>query len=455
MTPEAFAPGTLRLASMAGDTESQAYLAAAESAAFDIPGIDADQRPRALAKIGVVGAGTMGRGIAISCANAGLSVQLIDTNRQAMERAMPAIRATYDRAISRGRLTAEEAERRLSRISAVHDLETLADRDCVIEAVFESLTVKQVVFRKLDAICRSGAILATNTSTLDVDAIAAVTKRPQDVIGLHFFAPAHVMRMVEIVRGAKTSADVVASSLALARKLDKVGVVVGVCFGFVGNRMGYVYGTEASRLLLEGATPQQIDSTLERFGYAMGPYAVGDLSGLDVDWRVRQEMQLTDEQQKLALIDDALIERGRLGQKSGAGFYRYPNGPSGPREADPEVDDVIVQIAKSLGVRRTEKSEAEILERCLLTLINEGGRILDDKIALRAGDIDLIFAHGLGFPKRFGGPMRLASLLGIRRVVQALEGYEALLGPRFSPATSLREAANQTCATSIRTEQFA
>lgn len=443
MTVLSYVPGSLGLSSLAEDENSRAYLAAAESAASDVPGVTADMSPYAIGRIGVVGAGTMGRGIATSCANAGLSVRLFDVNRAARDAVIPAIRATYARGVARGKISEYEAQTRLSRIEVCDALDALSDRDCVIEAVFESLSLKQEVFRQLDAVCRRGAILATNTSTLDVDAIASVTRRPQDVVGLHFFAPAHVMRMLEIVRGRRTQPAVIAAALQLANRLDKIGVVVGVCFGFVGNRMAYAYGAEASRLLLEGATPAQIDSVLERWGFAMGPFAVGDLSGLDVDWRVRQELTLTDEQRALSLVDDELVARGRLGQKSGAGFYLYPQGPTGPREADPEVDALVMRTAQVLGIARSPRTDDEVLERCLLVLINEGGRLLDEGIALRASDIDLIYAHGFGFPKRVGGPMRVAEVIGPSRIVEALRAYESTLGPRFAPATALVNAARQ------------
>jgi len=440
VTPTPFVPGALGLASMAGHADAVPYLANAEVLATQVPGVTAGEG-RSVRCVGVVGGGTMGRGIATSCASAGLNVVIVESNPATLDAVLPAIRATYERSIARGQLTVAQADSRLGRIRVTGRLADLAEADCVIEAVFESLRVKQEVFRALDQVCRAGAILATNTSTLDVDAIAAVTRRPGDVLGMHFFAPAHVMRMLEIVRGAQTSPAVIATALDLSGRLGKAAVVVGVCFGFVGNRMAFAYGSEAARLLLEGATPWQIDRALESWGFAMGPFAVSDLSGLDIDWLVRKEMTLTDEQRRLALVDDELVARGRLGQKTGAGFYRYSGGIGGARQPDPEVEELVASIVASLGMTRRAIPDSEILERCLLALINEGGHLLDDGIALRASDIDLVYAHGFGFPKRFGGPMLLGETIGSRCLIESLETYQRLHGARFAPAAVLRAAA--------------
>src|SRR5450631_2994068 len=327
-----------------------------------------------LQRVAVIGAGTMGGGIATSCATSGLHVTLIDTQVSALEEGMRRIRATVDGAVKKGRLTPEAGAAAQARIFATTDIAALGAADLVIEAVFESLRLKQDIFRQLDASCRPGALLATNTSTLDVDAIASVTARAQDVVGMHFFSPANIMRLVEIVRAAKTSDASIARALDVTQQIGKIGVVVGNCFGFVGNRMLYAYGRENQLMLLEGATAQRIDAVLEDFGMAMGPNAVGDLAGLDVGYRVRRERRDLPDDARYFRVADLLVESGRLGQKTGRGMYRYAQGSRKPVR-DVEVEALIAAESRRLGIERRAIADQEILERCLFGLINEGALI--------------------------------------------------------------------------------
>jgi 3-hydroxyacyl-CoA dehydrogenase len=416
-----------------------AYLEQAERAAGSIPellGVEA----RAVERVGIVGCGAMGRGIAMACANGGYAVRLVDVDSSAVATALRAIRGSYERAVARGRLTPAEAEARIAAIAGAREVESLGDVDLAIEAVFESLDVKSEVFRALDRVCRPGTLLASNTSNLDIDVLASRTRRPGDVLGTHFFAPAHVMRLVEIVRGRETRADVLATAMAFAHRLGKIGVVVGVCFGFVGNRMAAAYGEEAARLLYAGATPWQIDRALERFGLPMGPFRSTDLSGLDVDWRARRERVMSEEQRLLARIDDLLFERGRLGQKSGAGFYLYPTEGHDARP-DPDVERWVREIAAAAGIEQRDIGDDEIVERCLLQMINAGAEILDAGLAARAGDIDAVFANGFGFPRDRGGPMYLADRIGASAIVAAMNAYRATGGAEWAPAPLLLRAA--------------
>src|SRR5690606_19955689 len=346
----------------------------------------------------VIGSGTMGVGIAYACLSAGLSVRLLDSDEAALTRGEDAIRSLFEGGVARGKLDAADMVEGLRRLNVTRDYADLRDADLVIEAVFENMAVKKEVFGRLDGACREGAILATNTSTLDVDAIAGATERPGDVVGLHFFSPAHVMRLLEIVRGAETADDVIATALALAKRLRKVGVVVGNCFGFVGNRMLYSYGRENQLMLLEGAAPEYVDRVLTDWGMAMGPNAVGDLAGLDVGYRVRQERTDLPDDPRFYRVADMLAERGRYGQKTGAGIYRYEPGSRKPIP-DPEVRDMIRAEAERLGVEQREIGEAEIVERCSCGLVTEGARILEDGIAARASDIDVVWINGYGFPR--------------------------------------------------------
>jgi 3-hydroxyacyl-CoA dehydrogenase len=396
---------------------------------------------REVRRIGVIGAGTIGSGIAISAASAGLDVTLVDTKPAAVEAGLERIRKTYDDAARRGRMTADAAGAAAARVTGATDLGALADVDLVIEAVFENLAVKREVFARLGSICRPGAVLATNTSTLDVDAIADVSGRAHDVVGMHFFSPANIMRLLEVVRGRATAPDVVATALTLGRRLGKVGVVVGNCFGFVGNRMLYAYGRERELMLLEGALPEQIDRALEAFGMAMGPNAVGDLAGLDIGYQVRREWRERPDDPRFYRVSDLLVERGRLGQKTGRGFYRYE---AGARRGvpDPEVTALIRAEAARLGIAQREVGDPEIVERCMLALVNEGARILEERIAARSADIDVIWCNGYGYPRERGGPMFYADTLGLARVLERIGHYGATLGARYwQPAGLLGQLA--------------
>lgn len=364
--------------------------------------------------VGVIGAGTMGAGIAYSCLSAGLTVVLLDSNGEGLER-----------------------------FSVSQDYDALADVDLVIEAVFENMAIKKAVFDKLDQACKRGAILATNTSTLDVDEIAASTDRPRDVIGLHFFSPAHIMRLLEIVRGAKTSDDVIATSLALAKRLRKIGVVVGNCNGFVGNRMLHGYGRENQLLLLEGATPEFVDGVLQEWGMAMGPSAVGDLAGLDVGYKARRERRDLPDDPRYYRVADVLVEMGRLGQKTGKGMYLYEPGSRTP-VPDPEVLRIIRDEAKKLGVEQREIGKQEVIERCIYALVVEGARILEDGIASRPEDIDVIWLNGYGFPRHRGGPMHYADTVGLDTVhVTVCDFNERFGGQYWDPPELLATLAKE------------
>ena len=368
------------------------------------------QGARAIESVCVLGAGTMGSGIAISCATGSLKVTLIDTQVKALEAGMERVRTTIDAATQKGRMTREAAEAAKARVHSSPDLSAARAADLVIEAVFESMAVKQEVFGQLGRICKPGAILASNTSTLDIDAIAAATHRPAQVLGMHFFSPANIMKLVEIVRGAATSEEVIAAALAVTKRIGKLGVVVGNCFGFVGNRMLYAYGRENQMMMLEGATPWQIDRALEDFGMAMGPNAVGDLAGLDVGYRVRQERKALQTDPLYYRVADLLVERGRLGQKTGQGYYLY--NAARERTPDREVEALIRAEALRLNIPQREISDREIVDRCIGALIGEGERILKEGIAASPDDIDVIWCNGYGFPRTRGGPMFYAKSLG-------------------------------------------
>jgi 3-hydroxyacyl-CoA dehydrogenase len=398
---------------------------------------------REVKKVAVLGAGTMGSGIAISLATSGYQVALIDTSVKGLEAGTERVRTTIDGLVQKGRIAAEEGARAVARVAAALDLGAASDADLVIEAVFESLSIKQEVFAKLDEVCKPGAVLATNTSTLDVDAIAAATSRPADVVGMHFFSPANIMRLVEIVRGGKSTTEAIATAQAVTRRLGKIGVVVGNCFGFVGNRMLYGYGRETQLLLLAGVPPERIDRVLEEFGMAMGPNAVGDLAGLDVGYRVRRERKDLPDDPRYYRVADLLVEAGRLGQKTGFGTYRYEPGSREPKP-DPAVSEIIRAEARRLGVEPREVSDSEILERCLFALANEGARILEEGIAASAGDIDVIWANGYGFPRSRGGPMFYADTVGLDNVLAAIERFATGADARYwTPAPLLIELARR------------
>jgi len=402
----------------------------AERAVSKVPGIGKDTSIRATDKVAVLGAGTMGAGIAYNCLTAGCTVHLLDNDAEGLERGATTIRKLYEGGVARGKISEEEMADGVGRLSTTTDYGDIGDADLVIEAVFENLAIKKEVFEKLDSVCKAGAILATNTSTLDVDAIASATKRPQDVIGLHFFSPAHIMRLLEIVRGAETSDEVIATSLALAKRLRKIGVVVGNCFGFVGNRMLYNYGRENQFLLLEGAAPEQIDQALTDWGMAMGPNAVGDLAGLDVGYKARQERSDLPDDPRFYRIADLLVEQGRFGQKTGKGMYLYAEGSRTPTP-DPEVQSLIDNESAKLGITRRDIEPQEIIERCIYGLITEGARILEDGIAARSSNIDVVWTNGYGFPRHRGGPMHYADTVGLATVFDKVCAFRDRFGAEF------------------------
>jgi 3-hydroxyacyl-CoA dehydrogenase len=424
-------------------TESKAlrHLFFAEREVARIPGLPENVTPKSIASVGIIGAGTMGRGIAIACADAGLSVLLIDTASDALNRGLDAIKSSYDSAVQKGRITKEQALARTQLIQGQTELEKLANVDLVIEAVFESMELKKQIFGKLGAICRKDAILASNTSTLDLNVIAASSGRPEQVVGLHFFSPANVMRLLEIVRGDKTSQQVLATAVALSKKLRKVGVVVGVCYGFVGNRMMLEgYFREADQLLLEGATVEQIDRVVENFGFAMGPWKVNDMAGNDVSTKSREAPGVRDgKPAPYHNVVDALVAAGRLGQKTSTGFYKYADGRT-PLH-DTEVDAIIVKVATELKIERRAISDQEVEIRCIYPLINEAARILEEGIAYRAGDIDVIWTTGYGFPRFRGGPLFYADTIGVKKVYEEIVRLHAKHGHYWKPAPLLAKLA--------------
>jgi 3-hydroxyacyl-CoA dehydrogenase len=418
---------------VSADSRALRYLFFAERAAGGAP-----TNCRVVEDVGVIGAGTMGSGIALSFAQAGFPVVLIDANHEALKAGMARIHAVIDGAVKKGRSSALEAQAVKARVRGAADLGILASVDLVVEAVFESLTVKQSLFSQLARVCKPDAILATNTSTLDIDAIAGATGRAQDVLGMHFFSPAHVMRLMEVVRGRDTSAMALATALRVAKRAGKIGVAVGNCFGFVGNRMLYAYGREKELMLLEGATPAHIDGALESFGMAMGPNAVGDLAGLDIGVAARRAWQDRPDDPRYYRVSDVLVEHGWLGQKTGRGFYRYDSG-NRQREENPEVSAVIRSEAERLGVAPREVSPDEIVERCIYALINEGARILEEGIASRASDIDVIWCNGYGFPRARGGPMHYADRVGLGHVLTVITRLRREHGDRYWTAAPLLE----------------
>jgi len=384
----------------------------AERQAAKVDGLPKETPLRPIEHVGVIGGGTMGGGIAMSFANAGISVTLIEISDEALERGLSIVDRNYAGSVKRGKLSEDKAAQCRALISGSTEYASLADADMVIEAVFEDPGLKKQIFMKLDDVCKQGAILATNTSYQDVDAIAAVTGRPQDVVGTHFFSPAHIMKLLEVVRGAQTSDDVLATCMKLAKRIRKVPVVSGVCYGFIGNRMLQPYGQQSQLLLLEGATPQQVDTAMESFGMAMGPLRVFDLAGLDVGYKAREALS-DDEKGDPATyrVPDLLVEAGRLGQKSGAGFYSYDENRR--PTPDPVVQAIIEETAVELGVERREITDQEIVDRLVGALVDEGRKILDEGIAQRAGDIDVVYVYGYGFPAFRGGPMHYAEATGI------------------------------------------
>lgn len=387
----------------------------------------------------VIGAGTMGRGIVMSLANAGVQVRWLDNNPEMLEQALGVVADTYAHNVRQGRIDEAQAAARRACISKAADYQALADVDLVIEAVYENLELKQNIFRELDGIVKPAGILASNTSALDIDAIAAVTKRPEQVVGLHFFSPAHIMKLLEIVRGAKTSKAVLDASTELGKRMGKVSVIAGNCQGFIGNRMLATYVREARMLLLEGAYPHQVDAALQGFGFAMGPFRMYDVVGIDLEWRAR-ELAGKGQDEPEVQVDNRLCELGRFGQKSRMGYYRYAEG-SRQAEHDPEVDALVQRESERLDFQRREIGDEEIRERCLLALVNEGAKILEEGIAQRASDIDVIYLNGYGFPAFRGGPMFYADSVGLDRVLARVKELHERCGDWWKPAPLLEKLA--------------
>ncbi|MEX0617329.1 MAG: 3-hydroxyacyl-CoA dehydrogenase NAD-binding domain-containing protein [Pseudohongiellaceae bacterium] len=415
----------------------------AEREATKIKDLAADTPLREINKVGIIGGGTMGGGIAMCFANAGIPVTLLEISDEALQRGLGIVRKNYEMTVKKGKLEQTGMTSRLKLISGTTDYADLGDVDMVIEAVFENLEIKKEVFGKLDKVCKQGAILATNTSYQNVDEIAAATSRPQDVLGMHFFSPANVMKLLEVVRGEKTADDVLATTMKIGKKIGKVCALSKVCYGFIGNRMLSGYGREAQLLLLDGCTPAQVDGALERFGMAMGPLAMGDLAGLDVGYKARQGRTDLPDDPKLYRVGDALVEMGRLGQKSGAGFYRY-DPATRARNSDPEVEALIKAEAENLGLQQREVSDEEIVERCLYPLINEGAKILEEGIAQRPGDIDIVYVYGYAFPAAKGGPMWYADQTGLKKIHDRICQFRDQYGEVYwKPAAVLQQLAEQ------------
>ena len=421
---------------MASDqSKAQRYAFFAEREANKIAGVPEGTKPRNVARVAIVGAGTMGGGIAMSFANAGIPVTLVETGEEQLKRGMGVMQKNYEATAARGGIPADAPAKRMALINGVVGLEHVKDADLIIEAVFETMAVKKDVFGKLDEHAKPGAVLASNTSYLNIDEIAKVTKRPQDVLGMHFFSPANVMKLCEIVRGAKTAPDALVTAVSTARKIAKVPAVVGVCDGFVGNRMLAQRGKQSEKLLFEGALPQQVDAVVTKFGMPMGPFAMGDLAGLDIGWRSRKDRGIKSE------IADALCEAGRFGQKTGKGYYKYEGGSRAPLP-DPEVEKLIDETLTRLGRKRRQVSDDEILERMMYPMINEGARILDEGIAARASDIDVVWLYGYGWPIYRGGPMFWADSVGLKHIADRLSYYARETNdPSLEPAPLLKRLA--------------
>lgn len=394
----------------------------AERATTKIPDVPADTPVREVKKLGVIGAGTMGGGISMNFLNAGIPVVILEMKQEALDRGIATIRKNYEAQVKKGKLKQDKYEQRMSLLSTTLKYDELKDCDMVIEAVFEDMAVKEQVFKTLDEVMKPGAILATNTSTLDVDRIAAFTKRPQDVIGTHFFSPANVMKLLEVVRGAKTAKDVLATVMAIGKKIRKTCVVSGVCDGFIGNRMIEQYSRQAGFLLEEGCTPAQVDKAIEKFGFAMGPFRMGDLAGNDVGWYIRKRRYVEKPHLRYSKTADLLCELGRFGQKTGAGWYDYV---PGKRDAIPSklVEEMIAKHRTELGITPRKISDEEIVQRLVFALVNEGARIVEEGIALRASDVDMVYLTGYGFPLFRGGPMCYADTVGLFNVVQAMKRF--------------------------------
>ncbi|MGC2090671.1 MAG: 3-hydroxyacyl-CoA dehydrogenase NAD-binding domain-containing protein, partial [Candidatus Acidiferrales bacterium] len=425
-----------------GQSKALIHVFFAEREVSKIPDVPKETPLIPVSSVGIIGAGTMGGGIAMVFANAGIPVVLKEADQSALDRGMAAIQKNYSGSVKRGRMTQEFGDERLRLIKPVLAYDDFARVDMVIEAVFEGMALKKQIFGDLDRIAKPGAILATNTSTLSIDEIAAATSRPDSVIGTHFFSPANVMRLLEVVRGKLSSKEVIATCMQLSKKLGKIGVLVGNCRGFVGNRMFGPYRREAQFLVEEGATVDAVDNALYDFGMAMGPLATGDLAGLDVGWRIRKEYRhLQKPGVRQPIAEDRLCEMGRYGQKTGAGWYKYDEN----RRAipDPEVDALVRECAAEAGIPQRQISAGEIVERCIYALVNEGARILEEGYALRAGDIDIIYINGYGFPAYRGGPMWYADTVGLKNVYERVREFHERHGELWEPAPLLKQLAEQ------------
>ena len=422
---------------------SQRHAFFAEREARKVSGLGPETSQTDVRHAAVLGCGTMGTGIAMCFANAGIPVIVTESEQGMLDRGMKMIRKNYASTVSKGRMTEEEAEARLALIEPTLEFERVSAADVVIEAVFEEMELKKKIFTRLDGLCKADAILATNTSSLDVNTIAAVTGRPEQVVGTHFFSPANVMRLVEIVRGDHTSPEVLATTLTLSKQLGKVGVVVGVCDSFAANRMLYPYSRQAQFLIEEGAFPEQVDKVIYDFGFPMGPFALSDLAGIDVGWRVRQHREPSRPKHlRYSEIADRLYEMGRYGQKTRKGWYNYEEGSRIPMP-DPEVVDLVVRTSRELKIDRREISDEEILQRCIYPLINEGARILEEGIVQRASDLDIVWLYGFGFPRYRGGPMFYADSVGLRHVYEVMQGFCEIHQDWLEPAPLLERLARE------------
>ncbi len=434
-----------RFAGLVEGSESKAmrHMFFAERQTSKIPDVPEDTPTRKIEKAAVIGAGTMGGGITMSLVNVGIPVTIIEMKQEALDRGIATIKKNYASTVSKGRLKQEDMDKRMALITPALSIEAGKDADIVIEAVFERMDVKQEIFRKLDAVMKPGAILASNTSTLDVDAIAAVTKRPQDVIGTHFFSPANVMRLLEVVRGKATGKDVLATTMALGKKIKKVPVVSGVCDGFIGNRMIEKYGQQSLFLLDEGCSPQQVDAAVQKWGMAMGPLTMGDMAGLDIGWEIRKRRYIERPNFLYSKVGDKVAELGRFGQKTGKGWYLYEAGNRKPIP-DPLVDTIVADYRKANNIPTRSISDEEIVERLIYSLVNEAAYILEEGIALRASDIDMVYLTGYGFPPYRGGPMFYADTVGLPKVLATIEGFQkGYMGEVWKPAPLLVKLANE------------
>ena len=426
-------------------TESKAlrHFFFGERAASKIPDVPEDTPKRAIKSAAIIGAGTMGGGIAMNFANAGIPVTLLEMKQEALDKGLATVRRNYENTMKKGKLTQQKFDERVGLIKGTLSYDDIKNADIVIEAVFEEMGVKEKVFNKLDQVMKPGAILASNTSTLDLNKIAAFTKRPQDVIGTHFFSPANVMKLLEIVRGEKTAKDVLATTMALSKKIKKTGVVSGVCDGFIGNRMIEQYSRQAGFLLEEGCLPEQVDKAIEKFGFAMGPFRMGDMAGNDIGWAIRKRRYVERPDMKYSKTADLLCEMGRYGQKTGAGWYDYKPGDRKPYPSQ-LVNDMIIKHSSDIKVKRRKVSDQEIVERLVYSMVNEAARILEEGIAQRASDIDMVYLTGYGFPLHRGGPMLYADTVGLPNVVAAMKKYaKGRHGEFWKPAPLLAKLAKK------------